>query len=318
MPNWCSNSITIKHQNEALLQRFVDAYNAGAVMQDFCPCPQDLIDTVAGSPHDEGERERNEQKKQRNLQQYGHETWFDWKVENWGSKWDFGRRVDEAPIKLRRKNGKAYVEIAFDTAWSPPIAFYEHVRGAFGFDITAHYFEPGVGYCGTYKNGQDKFVDIGDFSPDWLKKHVPAKLLKAFNMIEQAKEMQAIEQEWEEMQRAQAAGELKYCADGNEYTGSGQDIIIEGHRLIRTSVACPEQYEVFHEQSRQHIGYLRLRHGHFRADYPDCGGEAVYDADTKGDGIFDDDERMEHLTNAVRALSRRYLADTELDGKTDT
>ena len=128
--------------------------------------------------------------------------------------------------------------------------------------------------------------------------------------------MQASEQRWEEMQRAQAAGELKYCADGHEYTASGQDIIIEGHRLICTCSVCPEQYEVFHEQSRQHIGYLRLRHGHFRADYPDCGGESVYETDTKGDGCFENDERMEHLTNAVRALSRRYLTDTELHGET--
>jgi hypothetical protein len=318
MPNWCSNSVTLKNDNETLLQRFVEAYNDGAVMQAFRPCPQDLIDTVAGSPAGEEERALNEQKKQCNLQQYGHATWYDWNVANWGSKWDFGRREYEEPIKLQRKNGKACVEIAFDTAWSPPLAFYDYMRAEFGFDINAHYFEPGVGYCGTYKNGHDEFVDIESFTTGWLKKHVPAKLLKVFNMIEEAEEMQASEQEWEEMQRAPAAEELKYCADGNEYTASSQDIIIEGHRLICTCGACPEQYEVFHDQSRQHIGYLRLRHGHFRADYPDCGGESVYTADTKGDGIFDDDERMEHLTNAVRALSRAHLMATELDGKTDT
>lgn len=114
---------------------------------------------------------------------------------------------------------------------------------------------------------------------------------------------------------------MKYCVQNEddyygEYLPSDKDIIIEGHRLICTCSACPEQYEVFYDATKQHIGYLRLRHGHFRADYPDCGGDTVYDVHTKGDGVFDDDERMEHLTNAVRALSRRYLTDTELHGET--
>lgn len=318
MPNWCSNYVILKNKNEALLQRFVAAYNDGAVMQDFHPCPQDLIDTVAGFPANESERAANEQKKRSNLAQYGHETWYDWHVANWGTKWDFGRREYEDPIKLERARGVACVKVGFDSAWSPPVEFYAYLRREYGFDVVAYYFEPGVGYCGTIKNDQDDYVDIEDFTPEWLEKNVPAKLLEVFNMIEQAEEMQESEKEWEAMQQAQNAGELKYSSGEDEYTASGEDIIIEGHRLICTCSACPEQYEVFHNQSRQHIGYLRLRHGKFRADYPDCGGESVYDATTKGDGNFEDDERMEHLTNAVRALSRRYLTDTELDGKTDT
>ena len=39
---------------------------------------------------------------------------------------------------------------------------------------------------------------------------------------------------------------------------------INGYRLILTCGACPEQYDVF-DGDRQ-VGYLRLRHGHFRAD----------------------------------------------------
>lgn len=316
MPNWCSNYVIFKNTNELLMQQLVDAYNSGDLMQNFRPCPQELKDTVAGSPAGEEERAENERKKVRNLQQYGHETWYDWQVANWGTKWDVGKEEYEPEAKIKRKKGVASVELSFNSAWSPPVAFYEYLRTEHGFDIEAYYFEPGVGFCGVIKNDNDQYFDIEEFTPEWLTKNLPAKLLKVFNMIEEAEEMQAGEQQWEEMQRAQAARELKYVADEHEYTASGQDIIIEGHRLICTCAACPEQYEVFHNQSRQHIGYLRLRHGHFRADYPDVGGEAVYEADTKGDGCFDDDERMEHLTNAVRALSRRYLADTELHGET--
>jgi hypothetical protein len=79
---------------------------------------------------------------------------------------------------------------------------------------------------------------------------------------------------------------------------------IDGLKLVCTCVACPEQYDVFDSEGNQ-VGYLRLRHGHFRADYPDCGGETVYKADTKGDGAFDDGERMVELKRAVEAIKRR-------------
>lgn len=84
------------------------------------------------------------------------------------------------------------------------------------------------------------------------------------------------------------------------------DLLIGGYRLVQTSSACPEQYEVFDSDGKQ-VGYLRLRHGYFRADYPDHGGDTVYEADTRGDGIFDDDERMPQLEAAVAALRRAHL-----------
>lgn len=73
-----------------------------------------------------------------------------------------------------------------------------------------------------------------------------------------------------------------------------------GCRLIRTCFACPEQYDVFYED--QQIGYLRLRHGAFRADYPDCGGVTVYEASPQGDGVFEDEEREQYLLEAVIAI----------------
>ena len=76
-----------------------------------------------------------------------------------------------------------------------------------------------------------------------------------------------------------------------------------GCTLRLTCSACPEQYDV--ERRGVRIGYLRLRHGEFTAAYPDVDGEIVYEAEPRGDGAFEDDERMEHLTAAVRALLER-------------
>lgn len=85
----------------------------------------------------------------------------------------------------------------------------------------------------------------------------------------------------------------------------GRDYEIGDYTLKCTCPACPEQYDVFTQTEPgviELVGYLRLRHGYFRADVPCCGGETVYTTNTKGDGIFDEDERIPELTNAIKAI----------------
>jgi len=72
-------------------------------------------------------------------------------------------------------------------------------------------------------------------------------------------------------------------------------------KLVKTSEFSPEQYEAFDELGNQ-VGYLRLRHGWFRVDYPKHGGETIYEAHPKGDGIFEDDERDLFLQQAYNAI----------------
>ena len=73
------------------------------------------------------------------------------------------------------------------------------------------------------------------------------------------------------------------------------DIVLE-----MTCGACPEQYDAYLDGML--VGYFRLRHGTFRVDFPDCGGETVYRAYPKGDGIFDDDEREFYLLEGKKAI----------------
>ena len=75
-------------------------------------------------------------------------------------------------------------------------------------------------------------------------------------------------------------------------------------KLVRTSLAMPEQYDAFDESGEQ-VGYLRLRHGRFRVDFPAVGGQTIFEARPKGDGIFDDDERDFYLQQACDALAAR-------------
>lgn len=76
-------------------------------------------------------------------------------------------------------------------------------------------------------------------------------------------------------------------------------------RVVMTCKACPEQYDVFLGELK--IGYLRLRHGEFRADYPDCGDETVYEASPRGEGEFERDERDRYLRFALKALLDRHI-----------
>jgi hypothetical protein len=77
---------------------------------------------------------------------------------------------------------------------------------------------------------------------------------------------------------------------------------IMGCDLLLTCYACPEQYDVFLEGTQ--IGYLRLRHGSFAVSvlYRLGVDTLVYQAYTKGDGMFYEEEREHYLIHAVEAL----------------
>ena len=82
-------------------------------------------------------------------------------------------------------------------------------------------------------------------------------------------------------------------------------VMIHGYRLELTCGACPEQYDVY--AGDEMVAYFRLRHGTFRVDVPDCGGETIYEANPNGDGVFETEERVKYLTEAVLAVQEYYV-----------
>jgi hypothetical protein len=81
-------------------------------------------------------------------------------------------------------------------------------------------------------------------------------------------------------------------------------ININGYDLEQTCSLCPEQYEVFKGGKR--CGYIRLRHGNFRVDYPDCMEETLLLVDSiASDGMFEADERPDYLRRAIQAIDER-------------
>ena len=83
-------------------------------------------------------------------------------------------------------------------------------------------------------------------------------------------------------------------------------IHLHGYTLTRTCLACPEQWDV-HDSQGNMVAYFRLRHGSFRVDVPDCGGETIFTASPRGDGIFDADERFYWLKNAMENVIEYYM-----------
>lgn len=77
-------------------------------------------------------------------------------------------------------------------------------------------------------------------------------------------------------------------------------------RLEQLCAVCPEAYDAF--VGDRQVGYLRLRHGSFRVDVPDAGGETIYTAEPVGDGFFMPFEREGFLQAAKEALVAHELA----------
>ncbi len=77
-------------------------------------------------------------------------------------------------------------------------------------------------------------------------------------------------------------------------------------RLIMTCRGCPEQYDVYLGEDK--VGYLRLRHGFFRAEWH---GEVVYSSGTRGDGSFEERERSYFLNRACEAILKRLAGQEE-------
>ena len=150
MPNWCNNSITLRHKDSAMVQRAQEALANGRLLQEFVPCPQDLIDTVSGFMG-EDKRAAHEAQMARNIELYGYKDWYDWNVANWGTKWDFN-------LENVERQDPNTLTAAFDSAWAPPIEAYVKLL-ALGFEIEAMYYEPGMCFVGKFTGNEDDYYD---------------------------------------------------------------------------------------------------------------------------------------------------------------
>lgn len=126
MPNWCANNLTVEHDDPAMIARLVKAYNEDRTCEEFLPgC--------------EGDKEEA--------------------VEKWGTKWDFGADGGICSPELEPNK----FQCSFETAWSPPVGLYAELK-RLGYRVDATYFEPGMSFCGIWKDGEDDCTEYKDHS----------------------------------------------------------------------------------------------------------------------------------------------------------
>lgn len=85
-------------------------------------------------------------------QRFGADNWYDWNVNNWGTKWDADSKNDS--------DSKTELSYSFDTAWSPPDNWLKNVSAMFPkLEFTLNYEEGGVGFKGEAYAFEGNFSD---------------------------------------------------------------------------------------------------------------------------------------------------------------
>jgi len=165
MPNWCNNTIEIKGSTETIKKLWEGATaegDEGGLLNTMVPRPAELNETVAPS-RDTEERQAELFKK------YGANNWYDWSVNNWGTKWDVSTEGLEF---TDHGDGTAEITGWFDSAWAPPITAYEKFCDDMdGVYLEAFYEEGGMDFAGhwTSESGDDYLENISDYAREVIK-----------------------------------------------------------------------------------------------------------------------------------------------------
>jgi hypothetical protein len=170
-----------------MIERVRKGFNDGGLFSELIPCPQELTETVSGSMG-EDKREAHEAQQKANLEKYGYANWYDFCVNEWGTKWDVG--ADGNPAQ----DIPGGLMLGFDSAWSPPIGAYEKLIGM-GFTIRAMYYESGMAFAGVWEDGQDDYYDYSGLDSAGIAEALPVELDEAFGISESAAEWEEENQE---------------------------------------------------------------------------------------------------------------------------
>jgi hypothetical protein len=137
MPNWCENILTIEDCSPELASYLKEN---GFSFEKIKPTPPELLE---GS------------------------GWYDWRVSNWGTKWDLDEPEQKdvaAHLDLLMSSGSR-LSVAFMTAWAAPCQAIAALSKKFPNDeFVLRYVEFGMGFAGTayISNGMSHEEDTDD------------------------------------------------------------------------------------------------------------------------------------------------------------
>jgi hypothetical protein len=152
MPNWCSNTLSIKGNKSQLKsflkksEKIVDGekeyftFSGTYPEPDYNVTPVSLTYPSVLASFAKTEKERK--KIMENKPIIRKDGWWDWRVQNWGTKWE--------PSYSDVHTIKDGVEILFDTAWGPPLGWLQKVSSDYpDLHFCLNYSEPGMCFAGT-------------------------------------------------------------------------------------------------------------------------------------------------------------------------
>jgi hypothetical protein len=171
MPNWCDNNLYISHPDKKMMKKALNAWNKGKFLSTLVPEPDYTkvkVKPTFDSSHITGKPAPEFVDPQ--------QAWWDWRVQNWGTKWDIGWDDSRDKAEL---SGDHDMFVNFQSAWSPPLDAYATLV-EMGFSIRAYYFEGGCCFCGRWEDGEDEGYTLefpdGESPVQWVEDNIPSDI----------------------------------------------------------------------------------------------------------------------------------------------
>ena len=177
MPNWCNNYLELEHEDPAMIERASKAFADAKLLAEFCPVPESLH-IVAGSVGDPDEQKKLEEATTRNIAVHGYGNWYDYCVNEWGTKWDVGGEGDQTQV-----HSPNHISMNFDSAWAPPIAAMEKFQDL-GFKVKLIYWESGMCFAGLFDENGDDYIDYSNMSAAELAEEINPEVDECMCIVE--------------------------------------------------------------------------------------------------------------------------------------
>lgn len=166
MPNWCNNNIKIEGPKEKIKAIWdkVQADPDKGFFNHLVPMPKELDNTTSPTPEKGSANYKGPQPKID-----GFDNWYDWRVDQWGTKWDIS--IDDSGLQYSEDGDLGIIQGWYDTAWAPALnCFDTFQRKHNDIYITNWYYEGGCDFAGCYTDGNDDCINPSDHpkSEDWL------------------------------------------------------------------------------------------------------------------------------------------------------
>lgn len=86
---------------------------------------------------------------------------YNWRVANWGTKWDVADAEIIDEIEVSDEEDVAWFSFRCWTAWGPPVPVWDALL-SHGIDVEADYQDEAMMFEGEYQNGKNKSWKMDD------------------------------------------------------------------------------------------------------------------------------------------------------------